>query len=138
VPFQENQIKARPSNLLDRVVDKLSTTTGGATAVPFAPLATTSATSAAAAWLHRYGGNAFTGVTGHKDSISTRTGTPTESGAASPSISKGPGAQLGATGTVDALSQDDGMIRLDVVEKFLRIHAEAIGRVVELSVGGEM
>jgi len=42
----------------------------------------------------------------------------------------------GATGP-DSLNQDDGKIRLDIVENFLRIHAEAVGRVVELSASSE-
>jgi len=134
--LKESQIKAKPGNLLDRVVDKLSTT-GGSTVAPLAPSATTSATSAAAAWLHRYGGNAFTGVTGPKESIASRTATPSQSGAATPSLTRTTGNNPGGATGSDSLNQDDGKIRLEIVENFLRIHAEAVGRVVELSGNSE-
>jgi len=116
-------------------VDKLSTTGGGSGVAPNAPSATTSATSAAAAWLHRYGGNALTGVTGSKDI--TRAGTPVQSGASSPVVTRHTAGHQGHPNGTEGLNQEDGAIKLDVVEKFLRIHAEAVGRIVELSVGGE-
>lgn len=131
---QETQIKSKPGNFLDRVVDKLSTTGGGSGVAPAAPSTTSSATSAAAAWLHRYGGNALTGVTGSKDV--TRAATPAQSGASSPIAAKHPSGQHGLNGS-EGLNQEDGVVKLEVVERFLRIHAEAVGRVVELSVGGE-
>ncbi|KAH8084591.1 exocyst complex component Sec10-domain-containing protein [Filobasidium floriforme] len=133
--FHETQIKSKPGNLLDRVVDKLSTNTGSSGVVPAAPSATSSATSAAAAWLHRYGGNALTGVTGSKDI--TRSTTPAQSGASSPVTARNAAGQQPHQNGTEGLNQADGVVKLEIIEKFLRIHAEAVGRVVELSVGGE-
>lgn len=115
------------------MVDKLSVTAAAPPAS--APAAGQSATSAAAAWLHRYGGNAFTGVTGGKDAGISRTASPAASGTATPNRPAPPHTYTPVA--AETFNQADGMISLDVIENFLQLHAEAMGRVVELSVAGE-
>lgn len=74
-------------------------------------------------------------MTGSKDI--TRSTTPAQSGASSPVTARNAAGQQPHQNGTEGLNQADGAVKLEIIEKFLRIHAEAVGRVVELSVGGE-
>lgn len=123
--YHELQMKAKSGKLLDRMVDRLATSGGAAgPAATAAASAASSATSSAAAWLHKYGSTALSGGSlGSRDPVGSRGGSPAPNG---------PAPEL------DNVDQADGRIRLEVVERFLRIHAEATGRAVELGPGAEL
>lgn len=139
---QETVLKAKPNSLLNKVVHQLSTssTTAGSS----------STASTAAAAISKYA-NFFT--SGTTSSNNNSTGSPivaskpnpftrphegTASGAMTP-IGRPVGKVEGFRGDLvdkgieDKVWESDGVLSLQLAERMLKWHAEAVGRVVELS-----
>lgn len=137
--YHETVLKAKPNSLLDRVVNSMSTSAGS-------PASTA---HAAAAAISKYG-NLFaqsvtTSVTPSKPAspvpaktstgiMSPQPGTPRRAGTLSPA----PGSARSGTPVLDATNAADGEVTVEMAEAMLRWHAEAVGRVVELSLPGEV
>jgi hypothetical protein len=118
---QESVIKSKSSTLLDRVVNQLTTSTVAEKASAATTSSAASAASAAAAWLNKY--------SGQKEM--TR-GAGSASGTATPQRAPA------APSEEEKVLESDGVLSLPVAEQILRWHAEAIGRVVELSQAGDV
>lgn len=147
--MQETVLKAKPNSLLDKVVTQLSTSTTAASS--------SSTAQAARSAIAKYA-NVFTsaGTSVGKASMppqsppsATRTQlsaglsvSAANSGRASPMPSQLGGtaqrADLTREGSVNDPSPTDGVLRVEVAERMLKWHAEAIGRSVELSLATEM
>lgn len=108
--------KAKPNTIFDRVVNQLATTTSSSH---------TAQTAAAA--LLKYS-NRATGSSG--------TGSSTPRGGAGAGGTSTPALVEGDEG--DRVEAEDGLLKLEVGEKMLRWHAEAVGRCVELSSSGDV
>jgi hypothetical protein len=107
--FQETVHKAKPNTLFDRVVSQLAT----------ASTSTTSShtTQAAAAAILKY-----SGVEKKPGGATTGTATP------NPELAH----------AEEPVRAEDGALSLEVGEKMLRWHAEAVGRCVDLSASGDV
>lgn len=128
--------KAGPGNnrLLDRMVNRFAGATSNTS------LTTTTAASAASS-----ASSAFAKLSGMASNMkiagySTNINTPVP---ALPSQGTQPSemnasATAGSGGLRDSLSEADGVLNIDVAEKMLKWHAEAIGRCVEMSPPSEV
>jgi hypothetical protein len=143
---QETVLKAKPNSLLNKVVHQLSsssTTTGSS-----------STAQTAAAAISKYA-NLFTSGTGaytKGTSSPTVTSKPnpftrpdgTNSGVMTPvgrpaqAPSQGLRGDLVEKGLEDKVWETDGALTLQTAERMLKWHAEAVGRVVELSPSSEV
>lgn len=138
-------LKAKPNSILDRVVNQLSTSS---------PAPTANTTQGAAAAISRYA-NLFTSSASAagRSLISAAENTNNPNAAIiSPTAQKAPlpipshledgltrSNSITRTGTpVDDLNPADGVISAEMAERMLRWHAEAVGRVVELSIPAEV
>ncbi|KAJ9093791.1 hypothetical protein QFC19_008167 [Naganishia cerealis] len=95
--------------------------------------------STAAAWLHKYGGvaNTFGGTgTGTHSLAASGRASPVPSGAATPRVEDP--SQSDATSTKPKAQENEAALETQMAEKMLKLHAEAIGRVVELSLPGDV
>lgn len=149
---QETVLKAKPNSLLDRVVHQLSSSSSSSSS----PNMTSSSTaSAAAAAISKYA-NVFTSsAASASKALSSQT-----IGISSPTLSKSPaitaitagggtgmsrtnsnsvrsGAGAGPGGEDRAWSSD-GVLTVAMAERMLRWHAEAVGRILELSISTDV
>ncbi|WVQ97920.1 hypothetical protein IAU59_005038 [Kwoniella sp. CBS 9459] len=152
--YHETVLKAKPNSLLDKVVNQLATSSSAATS--------SSTAQTAAAAISKYA-NLFTSSAGHNKASSpivaskpfgphaahlavnpnggARTtgadtgGTLTPSGGARPGIQRQNTLQgdLVKKGLEDKVWATDGVLTVEMAERMLRWHAEAVGRAVELS-----
>jgi hypothetical protein len=148
--LQETVLKAKPNSLLDKVVSQLSTSSSAATS--------SSTAQSAAAAISKYA-NMLTSAGGGNKAVSSPTilskpnpfNNPqlgldgTRSGAMTP---VGGRTGLGRSDTIkgdlvnkgleDKVWPADGVLNLEVAQRMLKWHAEAVGRVVELSPASEV
>ncbi|KDQ08839.1 hypothetical protein BOTBODRAFT_37533 [Botryobasidium botryosum FD-172 SS1] len=111
--YHENAQKAKPSKLFDRLTNQLTAAAAAANTAGSTGGSTTTAQAAAAFINMKFSG--FKGASG--------------AGA-----SAGAGAEKQADRVAEEVfTEEDGKLRLDVTEKMLKWHAEAVGRTVELS-----
>ena len=137
IVLQLNIIKSKPHSLLDRVVNQLSSSSTIPSTQGNAP-GGTGAASTAAAWLHKYGGvaNSFGNTASGNASHAV-------SGRASPAPSGPPTPRLEDQSQADNAArlkgnEADAALETSLAERMLKLHAEAVGRVVELSLPGDM
>ena len=142
---QETVLKAKPNSVLDKVVNQLSSSSSAATS--------SSTAQAAAAAISKYA-NMFTSSSSSNTkivspTISTKAVLPahrplpngTRSGAVTP-VNR-PGLQRADSVKDDLVNKGleekvwaaDGGVTLEMAERMLKWHAEAVGRVMELSAG---
>jgi hypothetical protein len=118
-------------------VNQLSSSTTAPTAN--APVTSgTGAASTAAAWLHKYGGVASsfgnTAVGNASLAVSGRA-SPVPSGATTPRVED---PSQSDSSVKPKGNEADGALETGLAERMLKLHAEAIGRVVELSLPGDV
>ncbi|KAJ9123956.1 hypothetical protein QFC22_000747 [Naganishia vaughanmartiniae] len=143
-PFDKyhlNIIKSKPNSLLDRVVNQLSSSSAITTTTPNHPLipTVTGPASTAAAWLHKYGGvaNTFGGTgTGTHSIAASGRASPAPSGAATPRVEDS--SQLDPIAMKPKGHEREAALETQMAETMLKLHAEAVGRVVELSLPGDV
>ncbi|WVF69874.1 hypothetical protein IAT40_004656 [Kwoniella sp. CBS 6097] len=157
--YHETVLKAKPNSLLDKVVNQLATSSSAAT--------TSSTAQTAAAAISKYA-NLFTssstqnkasspvvaskpfgpnaahlGVNpnaGARNTGADTGGTLTPSGGARPAMQRSNTLQgdLVNKGLEDKVWATDGVLTIDMAERMLKWHAEAVGRAVELSPPGDV
>ncbi|KAL7418599.1 Exocyst complex component 5 [Cryptotrichosporon argae] len=147
--YHETVLKAKPNSLLDRVVNQLSTSSSS----------TASTASTAASAISKYA-NLFTSTATSATKSLSATGSPALSGRpAGPSVSPANPAvarlgerpslsrsnsvnrdlrAIGPNGQEEKLYASDGVVTVQMAERMLRWHAEAVGRIVELSATGDV
>ncbi|KAK4685100.1 exocyst complex component 5, partial [Tremellales sp. Uapishka_1] len=144
--YHETVLKAKPNSLLDRVVHQISSTT---THSSTAQVQSTAQSAAAA--ISKYA-NIFTSSTSSAKVNSPAPNTlasrfASNNGSETPRSNSESGTPLIAQGFVGSVKGDDledkvwatdGVLTVDMAERMLRWHAEAVGRVVELSASGDV
>ena len=135
--LQLNIIKTKPHSLLDRVVNQLSSSSAAPSTQGTAPSGT-GAASTAAAWLHKYGGVASSfgnSAAGNASLAASGRASPVPSGAATPRLDE----QLQSDNATKSKGNEaDAALETSLAERMLKLHAEAVGRIVELSLPGDM
>lgn len=133
--YHEKILKAKPNSLLDRVVNSS------------APAATVSAmTAGISKYTNLFASSATSAFTSNTGGVAKPPAVPSRSasraGNLTPrvTLSRADSHRNGGDETPeeDRLFPADGMITVDMAERMFRWHAEAIGRVVELSPAGEV
>ena len=134
-----NIIKSKPHSLLDRVVNQLSSSSSAPANPHLQASGGTGAASTAAAWLHKYGGvassfGASAGAGAGAALVSGRA-SPAPSGAATPRMEDSAASELASKPRVN---EAEAALETLMAERMLKMHAEAVGRVVELSLPGDV
>ncbi|WVW78603.1 hypothetical protein I302_100562 [Kwoniella bestiolae CBS 10118] len=157
--YHETVLKAKPNSLLDKVVNQLATSSTAATS--------SSTAQTAAAAISKYA-NLFTSKTGGTSTPAghpaiakpfgpnaTHLGVNQLGGAKSAMLTNGTQTPLGGgelgrerqeglrgdlvnKGLEDKVWSTDGVLTIDMAERMLKWHAEAVGRAVELSAGSDI
>jgi hypothetical protein len=122
-------------------VNQLSSSSATSTTTPNHLSASTAAgpASTAAAWLHKYGGvaNTFGGAgTGTHSIAASGRASPALSGATTPRLEDL--SQLDPTTMKPKGHEREAALETQLSETMLKLHAEAVGRVVELSRPGDV
>jgi hypothetical protein len=144
--YHETVLKAKPNSLLDRVVNSMSSTTGP-TAASGSPSSTAHAMAAGISKYANYFASSVSSVSttaaSLKSPIPTRSPARLSVQAPSPRPSLSPVDARTTTNSSTPVQQEsvdpaDGQVTVEMAEAMLRWHAEAIGRVVELSASGDV
>jgi hypothetical protein len=147
--------KAKPNSLLDKVVHQISSSgasntqstaqSAAAAITKYANLFTSSAAAATSAAKNAVNQGSMTSPTSSKPHLPGHLNVPrpdgARSGATTPSPGGRPGLQRQDSVRGDAVNKSleekvwatDGVVTVETAERMLRWHAEAVGRVMELS-----
>ncbi|WWD00439.1 hypothetical protein V866_007352 [Kwoniella sp. B9012] len=152
--YHETVLKAKPNSLLDKVVNQLATSSSAATSSSTAQTAAAAISKYANLFTSKTGGTstpsglpaahkpfgpnaAHLGINqggggGTKSAMLTN-GTQTPAGEAGRDRQDGLRGDLVNKGLEDKVWSTDGVLTIDMAERMLKWHAEAVGRAVELS-----
>ncbi|BEI80543.1 hypothetical protein CcaverHIS002_0110720 [Cutaneotrichosporon cavernicola] len=136
--YHETVLKAKPNSLLDRVVGQVPTVQATAAISKYANLftntITSSATSAFSSDKTKAPGPEKPARSGSHRSVQGLQGLATPR----PSLSRHDSLRSSTESPVERVDPADGVLAVPMAERMLRWHAEAIGRVVELSPSAEV
>ncbi|GMK57608.1 hypothetical protein CspeluHIS016_0404420 [Cutaneotrichosporon spelunceum] len=136
--YHETVLKAKPNSLLDRVVGQVPTVQATAAISKYANLFTNTITSSATS---AFSSDKAKAPAPEKPARSvSRLSVQGLQGLATPrpSLSRHDSLRNGTESPVERVDPADGVLAIPMAERMLRWHAEAIGRVVELSPSGEV
>lgn len=136
--YHETVLKAKPNSLMNRVVNQLSTSGGGTTNAT-AQVAS-SAAQAIGKYANLFASSAQNAISGSKTPTSNApTPPPRSTSRLSMQLPGLPTRQNSYDNTTEKMpSPEDGVLDIELAERMMRWHAEAIGRVVELSPPAEV